>query len=60
MTEEDRVGKRVRIILIGNRFYSGKIISENETTITFIDKFGSEVTIGKSALISLEVTSNDY
>ena len=55
MTEEDRVGKRVRIILIGNRFYSGKIISENETTITFIDKFGSEVTIGKSALISLEV-----
>ena len=52
---EDRQGKRVRIILMGDRFYSGKIISENELTITFLDKFNSEVTIGKSALISLEV-----
>ena len=53
--QDDRTGKRVRIILTGDRFYSGKIISENENTITFIDKFGSEVTIGKRALISLEI-----
>jgi len=52
---EDRTGKRVRIILIGNRFYSGIIISENDLTITIKDKYNSEVSIGKSALISLEV-----
>jgi len=52
---EDRTGQKIRIILVGDRFYSGKIISENENTITFIDKFGSEVTVGKRALISLEV-----
>lgn len=51
----DRTGQRVRIILIGDRFYSGRVIEETETTITFIDKFGSEVTIGKDALISMEV-----
>ena len=52
---EDRTGQKIRIILVGDRFYSGKIISENENTITFIDKFGSEVTVGKRALISLEI-----
>lgn len=54
----DRTGSKVRIILIGDRYYSGKIISENERTLTIIDKFGNEVTIGKEALISLEVISN--
>jgi hypothetical protein len=57
MVTEDRTGRQVRIILIGNRFYSGIILNENETTLTIKDKFGSQVTIGKSALISLEVLS---
>lgn len=52
---EDRTGQRVRIILIGNRFYSGIIIAEDINTLTIKDKFGSEVSIGKTALISLEV-----
>ena len=52
---EDRLGKRVRIILVGDRFYSGTILSENELTLTIRDKFGSEVSIGKQSLISLEV-----
>jgi hypothetical protein len=52
---EDRTGSRVRIILVGDRFYSGVILSETDLTITIRDKFGSEVSIGKSALISLEV-----
>lgn len=51
----DRTGFKVRIILVGDRFYSGTILNENDLTITIKDKFGSEVTIGKSALISLEV-----
>jgi len=55
MVTDDRTGKRVRLILIGDRFYSGVIISENDLTITILDKFNSEVSIGKSALISLEV-----
>lgn len=57
MVTEDRTGRQVRIILIGNRFYSGIVLSENETTLTIKDKFDSQVTIGKSALISLEVLS---
>jgi len=55
---EDRTGKRVRIILVGNRFYSGIILNENELTLTIKDKFGSEVSIGKQSLISLEVLEN--
>jgi len=53
----DRTGQRVRLILIGNRFYSGLVLEETETTITIKDKFNEEVTIGKGALISLEVLS---
>lgn len=51
----DRTGQVVRIILIGDRFYSGVVLEESETTITIKDKFGQEVSIGKGALISLEV-----
>ena len=51
----DRTGQRVRIILLGDRFYSGKVLEENEITITILDKFGEQVTIGKNALISLEI-----
>jgi hypothetical protein len=52
---EDRTGKKVRVVLIGNRYYSGIIKNESDLVITLIDKFGSEVSIGKNALISLEV-----
>ena len=55
MATEDRTGKRVRIILVGNRFYSGVVLNENDLTLTIRDKFGSEVSIGKASLISLEV-----
>lgn len=51
----DRTGQRVRIILVGDRFYSGKIISEDLNTITIIDKFNHEVTFGKNSIISMEV-----
>jgi hypothetical protein len=51
----DRTGQRVRLILVGDRFYSGLVLEETESTITIKDKFGGEVTIGKNALISLEV-----
>jgi hypothetical protein len=50
----DRTGQKVRIILLGDRFYSGVVLEENETTLTIRDKFGERVTIGKGALISLE------
>lgn len=50
----DRIGKRVRIILVGNRFYSGKILSEDKNLITILDKFGIEVSLGKASIISME------
>lgn len=53
----DRKGQSVRIILMGNRFYSGKVIEEDEAMITIIDKFGEEVSFGKNAIISMEVIS---
>lgn len=51
----DRTGQRIRLILVGDRFYSGKIIFEDEFFIKIIDKFGEEVTLGKNQIISLEV-----
>lgn len=54
----DRIGQRVRLVLIGNRFYSGKIISEDNNLIVIIDKFGQEVSLGKASIVSMEVLSN--
>ncbi len=51
----DRTGQRVRIILIGDRFYSGLVLEESETMLTIKDKFGKEVSLGKASIISLEV-----
>lgn len=53
MTE--RTGQRVRIILVGDRFYSGIILSEDNSLIVIKDKFGSEVSLGKASIISMEV-----
>ncbi len=50
----DRIGQRVRIILIGDRFYSGTILSEDVSLIVIRDKFGNEVSLGKNAIISME------
>ena len=51
----DRIGKKVRIILVGDRYYSGIVLEETETLLTIKDKFGAEVVLGKNAIISLEV-----
>lgn len=40
--------------LVGNITYTGEIISEDDLTITIIDKFGKEVTFGKQNIISME------
>lgn len=52
----DRTGQKVRIILVGNRFYSGTILREDDLLIVIRDKFGMEVSLGKSAIISMEAT----
>jgi len=54
MDSTDRTGKRVRIILIGDRFYSGSIISETDLLLEILDKFGNRVSLGKSSIISME------
>lgn len=51
----DRIGQRVRIILLGDRYYSGVITHEDELLLSITDKFGKPVTIGKSHIISMEV-----
>ena len=47
--------RKVRLILEGDRFYSGIITNEDELFYYLKDKFGKEVVIGKSYVISLEV-----
>ncbi|MEX1382633.1 hypothetical protein [Lutibacter sp.] len=51
----DMKDKKVRLILIGDRYYSGTITDEDELFYYLNDKFGKEVVIGKSKVISLEV-----
>ncbi len=51
----DSIGQRVRLILVGDRHYSGKIIDEDDLMIKIIDKFGSTVSLGRSSIISMEV-----
>jgi small nuclear ribonucleoprotein (snRNP)-like protein len=53
--DTDRTGQKVRIILLGNRFYSGKITSEDNSLMVILDKFGKEVSLGKNSIISMEV-----
>jgi len=54
---DSRVGQHVRIILVGDRFYSGIILKEEETLIVIKDKFNAEVSVGKNSIISMEVIS---
>ncbi|MBU4308331.1 MAG: hypothetical protein KJ566_00860 [Nanoarchaeota archaeon] len=55
---EERIGRKVRIILVGGFHYSGEIISENEFSITILDKYNAEVSLNKSSIEVLEVSSN--
>jgi hypothetical protein len=55
MTEQNRTGQKVRLILIGDRFYSGTILREDDFLIVIKDKFGKEVSLGKASIISMEV-----
>jgi hypothetical protein len=52
---QNLIGKRIRLILIGDRFYSGIVLAETDLMIAISDKFGGFVQVGKSAIISLEV-----
>lgn len=49
------VGKKVRIVLQNNIFYSGKILAEDENFLTILDKFNFKVRLNKNQIISLEV-----
>ena len=51
----DMKDKKVRLILVGDRFYSGTITDEDELFYYLNDKFGKDVVIGKSKVISMEV-----
>lgn len=54
----DRIGQKVRIILVGDRFYTGTILSDDPALIVIKDKFGKEVSLGKTSIISMEVIEN--
>jgi hypothetical protein len=54
------LGKKVKLVLPNQIFYSGKVIDEDEFSITILDKFNHEVKLSKSYIVSLEVMSNGY
>lgn len=54
-TKMTKKGQKVRIVLVGNRYYSGEILDEQEHLIIILDKFKQEVSIGKGSIISMEV-----
>ena len=53
------MGKRVRIILIGNHYYSGIVLSEDDSFITIRDKFSKQVSIQKNRIETLEVSDGE-
>lgn len=53
--EGKRIGQKVRIVLVGERYYTGVILGEEETLIIITDKFGNEVSLGKNQIVSMEV-----
>ncbi len=56
----ERVGSKVRIILVNGFHYSGTILREDDLTLTIRDKFDSEVTLRKEDMQVLEVIQNDF
>lgn len=52
---ESKIGQKVRVILVGNRYYTGTILKEDENLILILDKFGNQVSFGKASIISMEV-----
>ena len=52
----EMIGKKVKLVLQGERFYSGEVIDEDTTSIYIKDKFGKEVMLGRATIVSMEVT----
>ena len=50
--------KKVNFVLPNNIFYLGKVISEDKIFFVIIDKFGKEIRLNKSHIISMEVKAN--
>jgi hypothetical protein len=51
----ERVGQKVRLILITGHHYSGKILEEDLYFLTILDKFSKKVSIQKQQIQVLEV-----
>lgn len=57
MADSGRIGKSVRIILVGGFHYTGIILNEDENFLTIKDKFGADVSIRKLDIQVLEVSN---
>jgi len=54
----DLIGKKIRLVLSNNFHYTGRVIDENEKTLTIIDQKGVEVKISKYSIIIQEEVLN--
>ena len=54
--DSGRIGSQVRIILLGNFHYSGRVLDEDELFLTILDKFSKRVSLRKSEIQVLEET----
>jgi RNase P/RNase MRP subunit p29 len=51
---ESLIGKKLRFVLSNNFHYTGKVIDEDDRTITIIDQKGSRVNLSRFSIIIQE------
>jgi len=51
----DYVGKQIKVELVNNHYYRGKVIFEDELFIIIIDMVNKKVQFSKNSILSLEV-----
>lgn len=51
----DYLNKMIKVELLNNHYYKGKVLEENENFIVILDINSRQVTINKSSIMCLEV-----
>lgn len=51
---------KVKIILVNNYYYIGKVIQADENSLDLIDMNGKKVSLSKQAILSIQEVSHDH
>ncbi len=50
----ERIGQKVKIVLEGERYFTGIILEEDNHMIVIKDKYGERVTINKNSIMLMQ------